>query len=454
MLHRPKSFKMPHWPIPRGNNDIRLGLDRILSLLNRVGNPHLQLPPVIHIAGTNGKGSTIAYLQAILQSAGYSVHKYISPHLIDFNERIILNGEKITDEMLFQIGEECRYASESDDIPTTFFEGVTAIAFLAFSRVPADVLLLEVGMGGRLDATNIIPHSVATVITSISFDHMEYLGSTIGQIAEEKAGIIKRDGFCVCSWQTSEAKNILLQRTMSLGCERYMCGNEWNFVKHLDDTFSIKLVSNELAVFANTDMLHLSQPSLVGLHQYINASTAAVTALKLSADSRFKNINQQHISDGIQQAIWPGRMQKITGGVLASIIPKNFEIWLDGAHNEGGVQMIVTSLQDMKPKGILYVIHGRTRHRDMAVFLQHFIDIVELVCCVEIISEPDSEDPYEIQACCKNLNISAIVSDSVKDATLQVVQYHSDKYHDVYGRIIICGSLYLAGDVLLANRGG
>jgi dihydrofolate synthase/folylpolyglutamate synthase len=442
MQHRPKHFKMPHWPIPRGNRDINLGLERMQVLMEKLGNPHKKLPPIIHVAGTNGKGSTLAYLQAMFESAGYKVHKYISPHLVNFNERITLAGDLISSEMVDQLAEECRYVSENEDIPISFFEGITAMAFLAFSRVPADVLLLEVGMGGRLDATNIIDDVICSIITSISFDHMEHLGNSITAIATEKAAIIKPNSFCVFSWQVSEAMKILIDKADEVDAERYACGYDWNFIRNQDDSFDIIVADQRF---------NFPKPSLVGIHQYINASTAAMAALRLN--EVFPTLSFDHICNGLKAATWAARMQQITVGVLSSVLPQNFELWLDGAHNDAGAQMVITSLQTMKPAAVIYAIHGRTIHRDMRVFLEHFIGVVELISCIEIMGEPDSEDPHKIKDTCDSLGIQAIVSETIKDSVLDIIKYHQNKYgNKSLARIIICGSLFLAGDVLLANK--
>ncbi len=442
MQHRPKNFKMPHWPVPRGNRDMNLGLDRMKLLMAKLGNPHKNLPPIIHVGGTNGKGSTLAYLQAMFESAGYTVHKYISPHLMNFNERITLGGNLISSDLVDQFAEECRHVSENEDIPMTFFEGITAIAFLAFSRLPADVLLLEVGMGGRFDATNIVEAVIASVITSISFDHVEHLGNSITSIAKEKAGIIKANSFCVFSWQVSEAMDILIKEANTMGCERYACGYDWIFNKNSDESLSITF-DNQQFIFP--------KPSLLGIHQYINASTAAMAGIKLI--DYFPKLSLKSISDGISRAVWPGRMEQIKVGVLSKILPTNIELWLDGAHNEAGAQMIIATLQNMYPQGIIYAIHGRTIHRDMKIFLKHFQGVIELVSCIEIMGEPDAEDPNRIKNACEELGIQAIVSDSIKDAVRDIAKYHLEKYGlETLGRIIICGSLFLAGDVMLANK--
>ena len=433
---------MPHWPVPRGNRDINLGLDRMSFLLEKLGNPHKNLPPIVHIAGTNGKGSTLAYLQAIFDSAGYSVHKYISPHLRNFNERITLNGSFISTEMVTKLAEECRLVSEEFAIPITFFEGITAIAFLAFSRVPADILLLEVGMGGRLDATNVIENPIVSIITSISLDHMEFLGNSLPQIAFEKAGILKKNGLAILSWQPSEVMDVLIKQSEVVESKKYACGYDWTFNKNDDDSFTITIEDR---------VIQLTKPSLVGIHQYINASTAAVTALKLMDD--FPRLQLENIATGIRTASWPGRMEKIHQGVLAKLLPDNFELWLDGAHNEAGAQMLAANLQLLQPQAVLYMIHGRTIHRDMKIFLRHFIGIIELVSAIEIMGEPDSEDPHRIKAACHEIGINSIISDSIVDSVKDIISYHQINF-EAYtpARIAICGSLFLAGDVILANK--
>lgn len=442
MQHYPKKFWMPHWPIPKGNRDINLGLSRMEMLLDKIGNPHRKLPPVIHVAGTNGKGSTLAYLQAMFEAAGYSVHKYISPHLRNFNERITLNGNFISNDFLTQLAEECRLASEENDIPMTFFEGITAMAFLAFATVPADILLLEVGMGGRLDATNVIEEPIASVITSISFDHMEFLGNSLPQIAFEKAGILKSNCLGIFSWQPREVMDVLVSQAEAVNCIKYACGDQWTFNRNEDESFNL---------ISDIGVVTFPKPSLVGIHQYVNGSTAAMTAMKVM--KYFPKLSLQHIASGISNGSWPGRMERITKGVLSTLIPPNFELWLDGAHNEAGAQMLAANLQLLQPEAVIYIIHGRTIHRDMKVFLKHLANIVELVSAIEIMGEPDSEDPHRIKAACSELNINAIVSDSIIDSIKDIVSYHEKKFSNgINGRIAICGSLFLAGDVMLANK--
>ncbi|AIF80862.1 folylpolyglutamate synthase [endosymbiont of Acanthamoeba sp. UWC8] len=421
--------KMPHWPIPYGKKPIDLGLERVRELLNKLGNPHKHLPPVIHIAGTNGKGSTIAYLKAILEDAGYKVHRYISPHLVRFNERITIAGEEISDEYLYQIMEETRIAA--GDLGVTFFEGTTVAAFLAFAKVPADIVLLETGMGGRLDATNVIDNPLLSIITPISDDHMEYLGDTIGKIAYEKAGIIKNNCPCIVGWQPKEAYRVIKNRCEELDAPLFACGEHWNF-RGEKDHFS----------FIDEDGEYdFPLPALEGYHQIINAS-AVIAALQYleGFDITYKNI-----INGLAKTKWPARLQNITSGVLVKMLPRDWELWVDGAHNNAGAQMLSLMMEKWKDKPI-YLINGRTRNRDVESFLMHFKDKVECVVGVEVKSEPLAERPERIAVAAEKLGFSSFAAESLKEAVSYCISSSSAP-----ARILVCGSLYLAGDVLLAN---
>jgi dihydrofolate synthase/folylpolyglutamate synthase len=438
MQHKPKFFKMPKWPNPTSPKDRNFSLERMEAFLAKLNNPHLKLPPIIHVGGTNGKGSTLAYLQAIFEAAGYRVHKYISPHLTEFNERITLSGAFITDNFLDSLAEECYYYSEKYSFDLSFFEGVTALAFLGFSRIDADLLLLEVGMGGRLDPTNVIKNPLAAVITSISFDHMEILGNSLSQIANEKAGILKPGVAAIFTWQVSEVMKVLLQRAEDLGCASYTCGIDWSFEKNPDETFQL--------ILENTSII-LPKPALIGLHQYINAATAALTALQMIES--FPKITLETIATGLQKASWPGRMERLNKGIWGKLLPENFELWFDGAHNDGGIQMVMASLEVLQPEAIIYIIHGRTIHRDMKVFLQYFLKRVELIACIEIMGEPDSENPYKIKETCEEMGLQALVAESLGEAIDSLINYHTKNYPNKVGRALICGSLFLAGDIKL-----
>ena len=424
---------LPHWPVPHGSKDIVLGLDRVKALLERLGSPEEKLPPVIHVAGTNGKGSTIAYLKAILEHAGYKVHRYTSPHIRQFNERIVLAGKEITDDYLSQVIEETRLAA--GDLQTTFFEGSTAAAFLAFSRVKADVLLLETGLGGRLDATNVIGNPRLTVITPISEDHTEYLGNTISAIAYEKAGIIKPKVPCVISWQLKEAQEVLLKKCAEVNAPNYSFDQHWNFEK---TTSGFNFIDH-----VNEEIIPLPDPLLIGIHQIINAATAVAT-VKLLDDF---DISYENICYGLTNTFWPARMQMIKHGVLRDMLPSDWELWVDGAHNNGGAQMLAATIESLWHDKPTYLINGRTGNRDIKSFLAYFKDKVKLVCGVKVRSEPLGELAVNIVNGAKEIGLEAYECDSLPDAIKFIMQKSNQP-----SRILVCGSLYLAADVALANK--
>lgn len=418
---------MPHWPVSLGSKPINYGLERITELMEKLGNPQDSLPPVIHVAGTNGKGSTIAFLRSIFEAAGYKVDIYTSPHLLNFNERISLSGRNISDDYLFQIMDECRIASEG--IKTTFFEGTTAGAFLAFARNKADILLLETGMGGRLDATNLVKKPAATVITPISLDHTEYLGPTISLIAGEKAGIMKTGVPCVCSMQTDDADRVIQNKAAELDCQLSSFGYDW-MVEKTEDGFIFKSVGNE-------DII-LPKPSLFGDHQIVNAGTAIATIKQLEG---FK-ISDEHIRQGIKTAVWPARMQRISKGPLIKMVPKDWEIWVDGAHNAAGAQALSSSIEGWKDKK-LYIISGITKGRDPASLFKYFTDKADFLCGVLIQTEPSALPAERISQAANDVGIDSKACESIEDAV-----WYLSKVSDAPARILFCGSLYLASDVM------
>jgi len=426
-------MKLPHWPIPYGKKLINLGLTRIKEMLSKIGDPHLKLPPVIHVAGTNGKGSTIAYLKAILEAAGYTVHRYTSPHLVRFNERITVAGQEIEDDFLTKIIEECRAAA--GDLQLTFFEGTTAAAFLAFSQIKADVLILETGLGGRLDATNVVENPIMSIITPISLDHIEYLGDTVELIAKEKAGIIKRNSNCVISWQPEEVMNVLTEECERIGANYYSWKKHWDFAGTKD----------YFLFYSNNNELKFPIPSLYGIHQIVNAATA-VAAVNLLTDF---NISKEHIDYGLTHTHWPARLQKITAGVLFNMLHHESEMWLDGAHNIAGAEMLIASVENMPEKLPLYLINGRSKNRDIAGFLEHFVDKTAFFCSTHIKSEPLSENAETIYQVAVNMGFEAGYSESIREAIEKCVAHAKRKKI----RVLICGSLYLSGDILAVNQG-
>jgi dihydrofolate synthase/folylpolyglutamate synthase len=361
------------------------------------------------------------------------VHRYISPHLVRYNERITLAGKEIEDGFLTKIVEECRIAAA--DMQLTFFEGTTVAAFLAFSMVQADVLLLEVGMGGRLDATNVIPNTALSIITPISLDHVEYLGDTIAQIAREKAGIIKRDVPCVISWQSQAALHELQSYCQMIGAPHFSWQTHWQFQN----------LGSEFLFEDEEDRFTFPLPSLKGAHQIINAATA-VAAVQCLHD--FK-ITKSHIDHGLTHTIWPARLQHITHGVLFRTLPLNAELWVDGAHNIGGAEVLAASVLHMLNGRLFYLINGRSRDRDIEGFLQFFLGSVELLCATHVKSEPATERSWRIHAVASEMGFRAVCCDNIVEAVNVCIQ-------DANGRaalILVCGSLYLSADILAVNSG-
>ena len=425
---------MPHWPYTASRKDIikDLRLDRMEILLKEIGNPEKILPPIVHVAGTNGKGSTIAFMRSIFEAAGYKVHTYTSPHILRFNERIVLAGNEISDNYLFETLEEVRLAAEAVKLEVTFFEGVTVAAFLAFSRIQADVLLLETGLGGRLDATNIIKNPAITVITTISLDHTEYLGDDIRLITHEKAGILKKGCACVMSQQYLEVDKIITSYADKLGLDLYAYEYEWCVVKN-EGGFNYKSALMELK---------LPEPSLSGDHQYVNAGNAISACLKLNGFV----FDEEDYVEGIANAKWPGRLQHINKGYLYNTLPKGWDIWIDGAHNEAGAFVLSNWVADSN-KIPTYLVCGMTKGRNVQDFLGFFVGKVRFVCGITVQNEPSSHAGDVIADDAKDLGIDSCVVSSVDDAI--------DKITTTFvgpGRILFCGSLFLAGDVLAMNQ--
>lgn len=419
---------MPHFPMPPWHQYIKYDLESINKILVQLGNPHLKLPPVIHIAGTNGKGSSVAMLKSIFETAGYKVHSYTSPHLIEFNERIVLAGEKISDSYLFEVCEKTRLASIEAGVAPTFFEGTTAAAFLAFANVPADILILETGLGGRLDATNIVTKPLITLITPISYDHMDILGSTLPLIANEKAGIIKPNVPCVISCQVDEVYETLLAKCNEL--------NAPSFCYEYD--FGLQKTDNGFIYLSKNLQYEFPMPSLRGDHQLINA--ASVIALIGLINTRF-NINNTSIIKGFQSAIWPARIQKIDPIKYTRLVKDNVQIWVDGAHNSGSAQVLASWIKDNLDSPI-YMILGMTKNRNVKEFCSYFATLVIKGYGVKVLSEPLS---YNAEIICQGMNeagISGIVAESLEEAISNIGKLNPRGKIN----IIITGSLFLASD--------
>jgi len=418
---------MPHWPVGNWHKNVKYNLDYPLKLSSALGNPHLKLPPVIHVAGTNGKGSSVAMLRAIFEAAGYRVHAYTSPHLVEFNERIVLAGEKIDNNYLFNIIERARLAAQTiAEEPQFFFEGITVAAFLAFSEVKADILILETGVGGRLDATNIIPSPVLSLITPISYDHMDYLGATLSLIAGEKAGIIKQGSVCVISAQTEEVNQVLFSKCASL--------NSPAFAYEYD--FGIEKTASGFKYFSKELTSEFPIPSLVGDHQLINAS-ACIAAITLIND-KFKITNTQ-ISQGLQNTHWPARLQEVAPAKYVRWAPASVNIWVDGAHNSSGAQVLSHWVRE-NLKSPVYLILGMTKNRNVTEFCSHFKDIATAIYGVKVNSESNSYSAENLAKVASAAGIVITPSDSISDAITEISMHNSDT------NIIVCGSLFLAAD--------
>lgn len=443
-LHNFKMVYLPHWPIPStlGNRkiDYETVFERAGKVLENLGNPQKKLPPVIHIAGTNGKGSSAALFAEIFAQAGYKAHIYTSPHLHDCNERIILAGEKISDNFLYEIIEETRIAA--GEIPLTFMEGFTCSAFLAFSKVPADVVIIECGMGGRIDITNIIEEKILTVITPVSFDHMEYLGENIERIALEKAMIMRPKTPLVVSAQCSEAKNIIniLARDQKIPAFFY------------DEDFEILFdENNENFDFKFGDVVfeNLPKPALAGLHQYVNFAT--VIAGVLAIGERFK-ISEENIREGIANVFWPSRLEKVENRLNKILDSAENEIYIDGAHNPSGALALANWIREQKDEKINFVICGFSRGKCKKDFLKQFDGIAKILA-VRVNGEPYPEDAEIISKIGAEIGLEIPAFLDLSDAIFYVGEkMKEEKIKKQRCRIVICGSLHLARDVLRYNN--
>ena len=407
---------------------IDLSLDRMHSILSKLGHPERTLPPVIHVGGTNGKGSTQAFLRAMMEAAGLKVHAYTSPHLVKFHERIRVAGELISEPNLSALLEECEAANGGE--PITFFEITTAAAFLAFSRTPADYLLLEVGLGGRLDATNVITKPAACAITSIGLDHQQYLGDTIDLIAREKAGIIKRSVPCVVGAMPVEAREAIEDVASKVRAPLAIAGQDWDvYTQH------------GRLVFQDQDgLLDLPLPALPGSHQIGNAGNA-ISVIRALKDSR---ITEQNIAEGLTSVKWPARLQRLKEGTLSALLSEGSELWLDGGHNTDAGVVLADTLKAM-PKMPLVIIWGMLNTKDATQFFRPLAELADHVITLSIPNEVNAIPAETLAETVRGLGTQASVAHDVVDAVNQAAQVKS-------ARVLICGSLYLAGHVLSAEE--
>jgi dihydrofolate synthase/folylpolyglutamate synthase len=414
---------------------IDLGLDRMELILAALDHPERRLPPVIHVAGTNGKGSSIAFMRAILEAAGKHVHVYTSPNLVRINERFRIGqeggGKLVDDDELSDALAECE--AKNGSAPITVFEIETAAGFLLFARHPADVVLLEVGLGGRLDATNVVERPIASVITKLSLDHRDFLGDTLVDIAAEKAGILKRDVPAVTVNQMREALAVIERQAARMHAPLSIAGEDWTATEE----------RGRLVYQDNMGLLDLPAPKLYGRHQYENAG-AAIAALRVSG----LKLPAAAFEAGMTRVEWPARMQRLAHGKLADLASPDSELWLDGGHNADGGQAIAAALADLEERVSrpLVLIVGMLSTKDSAGFLKNFAGLARKVIAVPIHQEKTVPAP-ELAEIAASVGIPSLARDTLESA----IKVAGKLDLDPAPRILITGSLYLAGEVLAAN---
>ena len=403
---------------------IDLTLDRMWRLLQKLGNPQNDLPPVIHIAGTNGKGSTQAMIRAGLEAAGKRVHAYTSPHLARFHERIRLAGTLIDEDHLSMILDECYEQNGGETI--TYFEITTAAAILAMARTPADYTLLEVGLGGRLDATNVIDNPLLSIITPISIDHEQFLGNTLAKIAGEKAGIIKKMCPVIVAPQPDEALDVIEQTANRNHAPLIAYAQHWQI-----DTERDGLIFHD-----DNGVVQLPRPNLPGAHQFENAGTAVAALRQLG-------FGNEVCEAALTQAHWPARMQKLQSGPVIDIAP-NAEIWLDGGHNPAAGRALGHHLSQL-PKRPTYLLCGMLNTKDIAGYLSPMAAHVEKLVAVSIPGELNTLPAEDTAAAAQQAGILSETAVDVITAAGDIAKTDPD------ARILICGSLYLAGNILRSH---
>jgi dihydrofolate synthase / folylpolyglutamate synthase len=406
-----------------------LGLERITRLLDRIGNPHRLLPPVLHVAGTNGKGSTCAFLRAAVEAAGLRAHVYASPHLVRFNERIRLAGRLIEDEQLAPLLEEVLDAG--GDVGASFFEVTTAAAFLAFSRTPADACIIEVGLGGRLDATNIIESPAATAIAQLGIDHQAFLGDTLEAIATEKAGIAKRGVPLVTMRYPDAIAAVVADRAGKAGAPVFPEGTAWQFA-----------VEGERLHYRDANgTVETPLPSLAGGHQPANLALAIATL----RHQRALDLPATALAAAATSARWPARMQRLSDGPLTRLLPNGSELWLDGGHNANAAEAVSAAVAAMRGSRPLHLILGMLENKDADTMIARFALLATSLTAVPIPGHPH-HTPASLAERAQAVNLEAHQAADVTAALGDVARRAPQP-----GLVVILGSLYLAGTVLAAN---
>ena len=412
-------------------NIIDLTLDRVLSLLDKIGNPHLKLPPIIHVAGTNGKGSTIAFISSILRASGKKLHIYTSPHLTEINERIVISNKKVAYEELISALDYCVKKKNFD--PITQYELLTCASFYLMSQHNADIAIIETGLGGRLDATNVHPSPLISIITPISYDHEHFLGNKLKLIAREKAGIIKKGVKCISSFQLKEAEKELESAAKRVNAELLICGKNWGYKK----------IANGFKITEKRKDLFFPLPKMEGFHQIENAALATYSITKIES----LDISKKYIDFGILNAVWKGRLEKINKGYLKKIKPKGYEIWVDGGHNVSAAKAIREWIKQEKNKYFVekfVLISAFLKTKDVSKMLKIIGSTVDEIMFVQI---PGFEKYYPIEKLrqiSNNLRIKNSDHLSIDLAIKNISPVSS-------GRILIFGSLYLVGAALELN---
>lgn len=410
---------------------IDLSLDRVWRLLADLGNPQDRLPPVIHVAGTNGKGSTVAFLRAFLEAAGLRVHVYTSPHLVRFNERIRVAGTLIDDAALTRLLE--RVEAVNAGKPITFFEVTTCAAFLAFAETPADVCILETGLGGRLDATNVVRRPAATVLSPIAMDHQQYLGDTIEAIAAEKSFILKHAAPCISAKQPRKVGKIVELRSLEVGCPTYVEGRDFD-----------AYVTGESLVYRGREVQWtLPLPALPGSHQVHNATVALATIEAL----KDVDVSGAALAMGMKTVEWPGRLQRLTAGALFDLLPEGWELWLDGGHNPAAGKTLATFARSWRDRPLDMVV-GMLETKDEAGFLEPMAARARRLRTVPVPGSQASRAPEQVAETARSVGmIDVAAAESVRAALRDLARDAGPEPR----RVLICGSLYLIGSVLAEN---
>ena len=413
---------------------IDLSLERLKTLLEKLDNPEKKLPPVIHVAGTNGKGSTISILRSIQSAAGRSSHVYTSPHLVDLTERFLIADKEVKATTLVKLLKQCEEANAGSAI--TFFEIITAAGFLAFSHFKADLLLLEVGLGGRFDATNVINNPILSIITPISLDHQRYLGNTLSKIAFEKAGILKDNKPAIIGKQYPEALEVIKSKAAETNSKLFVFERDWN-ISETKDAIKFEV---------DGDTRYFEKPSLKGAHQIHNSGIAIAAAHYMNKTFPIRN---NAIDTGLKRVRWPARLQKINKGPLIDLLPDQVELWLDGGHNQDASLVIAETINTWRkqdPSLTFHLIFGSLNNRETESLLAPFAEIIDLVQTVAIPQQESTASPANTAKIALSLGFNAKPSTSLLSAIQAIISKSSGKRI-----ILVYGSLYLAGSILEKN---